>query len=353
MADTQTAFSMRQTGPLPPKHPGVKPQKTGLLLVNLGTPDATDYWSMRRYLSEFLSDRRVIEVNPYLWQLILQGPILTFRPKKSGAAYDKIWMKDKDMSPLLYYTQEQARKLNERVGSPQLVVEFAMRYGNPSIESKIDKLKEQGCDQICVIALYPQYSAATTASVYDKAFNVLTKKRWQPALRTAGAFHDDPAYIEALANSLKSQIKALDFAPDVLLLSYHGIPKSYFEKGDPYHCHCMKTTRLVREALGWSENFCRTTFQSRFGPTQWLTPYTDKTLEALGEEGVSNVVVAAPAFISDCVETLEEMDIEARETFLEAGGKNFATLECLNASDGCIDVLEAIARRELAGWLEI
>ena len=353
MADTQITHSMRQTGPLPPKHPGVKPQKTGLLLVNLGTPDATDYWSMRRYLSEFLSDRRVIETNPFLWQLILQGPILTFRPSKSGAAYDKIWMKDKDKSPLLYYTEEQTDKLAERIGSDELIVDFAMRYGNPSMQSKIEKLKDQGCDQICVLALYPQYAAATTASVYDKAFDVLSKMRWQPALRTAGAFHDDPAYIEALAHSLDSQIKALDFVPDALLLSYHGIPKSYFEKGDPYHCHCMKTTRLVREALGWSEKFCRTTFQSRFGPTEWLTPYTDKTLEELGREGVENVAVAAPAFISDCVETLEEMDIEARETFIEAGGKNFATLDCLNDSEGCIDVLEAVARRELAGWVGV
>ena len=353
MADTQITHSMRQTGPLPPKHPGVKAQKTGLLLVNLGTPDATDYWSMRRYLSEFLSDRRVIETNPFLWQLILQGPILTFRPSKSGAAYKKIWMKDKDKSPLLYYTEEQTRKLSERVGSDQLIVDFAMRYGNPSMQSKIEKLKNQGCDQICVLALYPQYAAATTASVYDKTFDVLSKMRWQPALRTAGAFHDDPAYISALASSLDTQIKALDFTPDVLLLSYHGIPKSYFEKGDPYHCHCMKTTRLVREALGWSEKFCRTTFQSRFGPTEWLTPYTDKTLEELGREGVESVAVAAPAFISDCVETLEEMDIEARETFIEAGGKNFATLDCLNDSEGCIDVLEAVARRELAGWVGV
>ena len=350
MADTQMTHSMRLTGPLPDAHPPVKQQKTGLLLVNLGTPDATDYWSMRRYLSEFLSDRRVIEVNPLIWQFILQGPILTFRPKKSGRAYDKIWMKDKDKSPLFYYTEQQARKLSSRIGSDDLVVDFAMRYGNPSIKSKIEKLQDKGCDRICVLALYPQYAAATTASVYDKTFDALQKIRWQPALRTAGAFHDDPVYIDALARSLESQIKALDFTPDVLLMSYHGIPKSYFEKGDPYHCHCMKTTRLVREALGWSEKFCRTTFQSRFGPTEWLQPYTDKTLEALPSEGVNNVAVAAPAFISDCVETLEEMDIEARETFIEAGGKNFATLDCLNDSDGAIDVLETVARRELAGW---
>jgi ferrochelatase len=350
MADTQMTHSMRQTGPLPDTHPAVRQQKTGLLLVNLGTPDATDYWSMRRYLSEFLSDRRVIEVNPLIWQFILQGPILTFRPKKSGKAYDKIWMKDKDKSPLLYYTEQQARKLSSRLGSDTLIVDFAMRYGNPSIKSKIERLKDKGCDRICVLALYPQYAAATTASVYDKTFDTLAQMRWQPALRTAAAFHDDPVYIDALARSLESQIKALEFTPDVLLMSYHGIPKSYFEKGDPYHCHCMKTTRLVREALGWSEKFCRTTFQSRFGPTEWLQPYTDKTLEALPSQGANNVAVAAPAFISDCVETLEEMDIEARETFMDASGQNFATLACLNDSEGAIDVLEAVARRELAGW---
>lgn len=353
MADTQMTHSKRQTGPLPGRHPDVKPQKTGLLLVNLGTPDATDYWSMRRYLSEFLSDRRIIEINPLVWQLILQGPILTFRPQKSGVAYRKIWMQPENVSPLLHYTQAQARALSERIGGGELIVDFAMRYGNPSIASKVQKLKDLGCDQICVLALYPQYAAATTASVYDKTFDALKKMRWQPAVRTSGAFHDDPVYIEALANSLERQIKALGFTPDVLLMSYHGIPKSYFEKGDPYHCHCLKTTRLVREALGWSEKFCRTTFQSRFGPTEWLQPYTDKSLEALPGEGAMRVAVAAPAFISDCVETLEEIAIEGREIFLQAGGKEFATLECLNASEGCIDVLETVARRELAGWVSV
>lgn len=353
MANIQMTHSMRQTGPLPDRHPDIKPQKTGLLIVNLGTPDATDYWSMRRYLSEFLSDRRIIEVNPLIWQLILQGPILTFRPKKSGAAYKKIWMQPENKSPLLHYTEQQAKKLGARIGSEKLIVDFAMRYGNPSIESKIHAMKEQGCDRISVIALYPQYAAATSASVYDKTFEALQNMRWQPAVRTAGAFHDDPKYIAALARSLKTQLDALDFIPDVLLLSYHGIPKSYFEKGDPYHCHCMKTTRLLREALGWSEKFCRTTFQSRFGPTEWLQPYTDKTLEALGEEGVKNVVVAAPAFLSDCVETLEEIAIEGKEIFQEAGGKKFAVLKCLNDSEDCIDMLEAVARRELAGWMTI
>ncbi|MEL6781830.1 MAG: ferrochelatase [Pseudomonadota bacterium] len=337
-------------GPLPEEHPPVAQGRVGVLLVNLGTPDATDYWSMRRYLSEFLSDRRIIELSPLIWQPILQGPILTFRPSKSGKAYKKIWMQEEDMSPLLYYTERQSDLLRDRIGRDGIVVDYAMRYGNPSIASKLSNLKALGCDRISVVALYPQYAAATTASVYDKTFEGLQNMRWQPAVRTAGPFHDDPAYIEALATSLEQSLSALDFEPEVLLMSYHGIPKSYFLKGDPYHCHCHKTTRLVRERLGWSENFCRVTFQSRFGPTEWLRPYTDETLEELAESGVKRVAVAAPAFIADCVETLEEIAIEGRETFLEAGGEQFATLPCLNDSNEAIDVLEAVARREIAGW---
>lgn len=347
MADTGHAFEVEAA--LPGDHPRVNTGKTGVLLVNLGTPDGTDYWSMRRYLSEFLSDRRIIEVSPLLWQLILQGPILTFRPQKSGRAYKKIWMEGEG-SPLLYYTKRQAARLAERIAGPDIEVDFAMRYGNPSIASKIAALKEKGSDRISVIALYPQYSATTTASVYDKTFDALKAMRWQPAVRTAGPFHDEPAYIDALAASLQAGLEALDFEPEVLLMSYHGIPKSYFDKGDPYHCHCHKTTRLVRERLGWSEAFCRVTFQSRFGPTEWLQPYTDVTLDELGKAGVKRVAVAAPAFISDCVETLEEIAIEGRDTFLEAGGEQFAALPCLNDSDEAIDTLEAVVKRELTGW---
>ncbi len=349
MPDMQTALSLSHTGPLPSEHPLVKPKKTGLLLVNLGTPDATDYWSMRRYLSEFLSDRRIIELSPFIWQPILQGPILTFRPAKSGRAYKKIWMQPEDKSPLLYYTEQQAAKLQDQLGD-SICVDFAMRYGNPSIKSRIDRMKAQGVDRLVILALYAQYSAATTASVYDKSFDALKALRWQPAVHTVPAFHDDPAYIEALAVSLERQIQALDFIPDKIILSYHGIPKSYFMKGDPYHCHCQKTSRLVREKLGWSEDYCLTTFQSRFGPTEWLQPYTDKTLEALPLQGVKKVAIAAPAFISDCVETLEEIAIEGRETFMEAGGEAFATLACLNDTPESIDMLAAIARRELAPW---
>ncbi|MEM9669450.1 MAG: ferrochelatase [Pseudomonadota bacterium] len=327
--------------------------KTGLLLVNLGTPDGTDYWSMRRYLSEFLSDPRVIEIPMFAWQPLLQGIILSIRPSKSGEAYKKIWMNDIDKSPLLYFTEEQTRKLNERIGSDDLIVDFAMRYGNPSMESKIEALKKRGCERIAVLALYPQYSAATMATVYDKTFKLLKKMRWQPSVRTVPPFYSNTAYIEALSNSLQRQIDALDFDPQVVLLSYHGIPKLCVSKGDPYHCHCLETTRMVREYLGWPDSYCRTTFQSRFGPQEWLQPYTDETLEALPGDGITRVAVAAPAFISDCVETLEEIAIEGKEEFMEAGGEQFATLECLNDSDECIDVLEALARKELAGWASV
>lgn len=334
---------------LPSGHPPIKQGKIGVLLVNLGTPDGTDYWSMRRYLSEFLSDRRVIEVPQAIWQLILQGPILTFRPSKSGHAYKQIWMEDG--SPLLWFTRAQAEKLNARMGNDELIIDFAMNYGNPSIASKIEKLKDEGCTRILTVPLYPQYSATTTASVNDRTFKALMKMRWQPALRTLPPFHDDPAYIDALCTSLSASLDALDFKPDVLLMSYHGIPKSYFDKGDPYHCHCHKTTRLVREKMGWSEDFIRTTFQSRFGPSEWLQPYTDKTLEALPGEGVKKIAVAAPAFISDCLETLEEIAMQGKESFMEAGGEHFASLPCLNDTDPAIDLLETLVKRELGGWV--
>lgn len=335
-------------GPLPADHPAVHQGKVGVLLVNLGTPDGTDYWSMRRYLSEFLSDPRVIEVPQPLWQLILQGPILTFRPSKSGRAYKKIWTDEG--SPLLVYTRRQAEKLSARIGSDKLMVDFAMNYGNPSIAAKIEGLKDQGCDRICVVPLYPQYSATTTASVCDRTFKALSKMRWQPAVRTAAAFCDQPAYIEALSNRIKQHIAALDFTPDKVLMSYHGIPKAYLDKGDPYHCQCHKTTRLVSQHLGWEEGFAMTTFQSRFGPTQWLQPYTDKTLESLPVQGSKKVVVVSPAFISDCLETLEELAMEGRDTFLKAGGEAYSVAPCLNDSDGAIDVIEDVVRRETAGW---
>ncbi len=335
---------------LPDSHPPVASPKVGVLLVNLGTPDGTDYWSMRRYLSEVLSDTRVIETSKWIWQPILQGIILTLRPSKSGEAYKSIWLEESDESPLRKFTRDQSAGLAERVGSETLVVDWAMRYGNPSIASKLEGLREQGCQRILVMALYPQYSATTMASVYDKTFLALKHMRWQPAVRTLPAFHDHPVYIDRLAKSIEDGVAAADFDPEVVLLSYHGIPKKYFEKGDPYHCHCHKTTRLVRERLGWSEDKLQMSFQSRFGPAEWLQPYTDKTLERLAEEGVKRVMVAAPAFISDCVETLEEIALEGRDTFLEAGGEHFSTIPCLNASEGCIDVLETLVKNELLGW---
>lgn len=351
MPDTMssTVSVVGKTGVLPAGHPEVVQGKVGVLLVNLGTPDGTDYWSMRRYLSEFLSDPRVIEVPQPIWQLILQGPILTFRPSKSGRAYKKIWTDEG--SPLLVYTKRQAKKLQARIGGDNLIVDFAMNYGNPSIASKISALKAQGCDRICVVPLYPQYSATTTASVCDRTFKALSKLRWQPAVRTAASFCDQTAYVEALARSIKQHLGSLSFAPDKILMSYHGIPKAYLDKGDPYHCQCHKTTRLVAEHLGWDDGFAMTTFQSRFGPTEWLQPYTDKTLQALPEQGVRKVVVVSPAFISDCLETLEELAMEGRETFLEAGGEAYSVAPCLNDSEGAIDVIEDVVRRETAGWI--
>ena len=351
MPDTMSATISQPglLGALPEGHPHVVQGKIGVLLVNLGTPDGTDYWSMRRYLSEFLSDPRVIEVPQPIWQLILQGPILTFRPSKSGRAYKKIWTEEG--SPLLLYTKRQAELLSARIGSDKLIIDFAMNYGNPSIASKVAGLKEQGCDRICVVPLYPQYSATTTASVCDRTFKALAKMRWQPAVRTAASFHDQPAYIEALAKSIKTHIAGLDFTPDKVLMSYHGIPQSYLDKGDPYHCHCHKTTRLVSEHLGWDDGFAMTTFQSRFGPSEWLKPYTDKTLEALPEQGCKKLVVVSPAFISDCLETLEELALEGRDEFMEAGGEAFSVVPCLNDSAAAIDVIEDVVRRETAGWI--
>ncbi|MEM6985366.1 MAG: ferrochelatase [Pseudomonadota bacterium] len=344
---------MNSTLQLPAEHPPVTAPKVGVLLLNLGTPDATDYWSMRRYLSEFLSDTRVIETSKWIWQPILQGIILTLRPSKSGKAYKSIWFEETDESPLRKYTREQSDALAARVSNPEVMVDWAMRYGNPSTGSKLQAMQAAGCQRILIMALYPQYSATTVATAYDKCFLALKDMRWQPAVRTLPAFHDHPVYIEKLAQSIEKGVAAADFDPEVVLLSYHGIPKKYFDKGDPYHCHCCKTTRLVRERLGWSEDKLRMSFQSRFGPAEWLQPYTDKTLEQLAEQGVRRVMVAAPAFISDCVETLEEIALEGRDTFLEAGGEQFSTIACLNASEECIDVLEALAANELAGWCEL
>ena len=336
---------------LPADHPAQKNPKVGVLMVNLGTPDGTDYWSIRRYLSEFISDPRVIEIPKIVWQPLLQGVILTVRPKKTGAAYDKIWFKDTDESPLRRYTREQSEKLAERFSDSNVVVDWAMRYGKPSIASRLEALTEQGCQRIFVMALYPQYSAATMATVYDKAFETLGKMRWQPAIRTMPAYYDHPKYIQILSDSIRQHVEASTWQPDVVLLSYHGIPRRNLDLGDPYHCHCCKNTRLVREYLGWDEQKLQMSFQSRFGKAEWLKPYTEQTLIKLAESGVKNIMIAAPAFVSDCVETLEELALEGRETFLEAGGEKFELIPCLNASDGAIDLFHHLATEELQGWI--
>ena len=338
---------------LPREHPPIKAPRIGVLLLNLGTPDATDYWSMRRYLGEFLSDRRIIELSPWIWQPILQGIILTLRPKKSGRAYAEIWNREKNESPLLTITRDQADGLRQIISGRHrnVSVEFAMRYGNPSTESGVRALIDQGCQRILIFPLYPQYSAATTATACDHAFRALMKVRWQPAVRTMPAYYEHPGYIRALADSIRAHYATLDWEPEVLLASYHGLPKENLDKGDPYHCQCQKTTRLLREELGWPEERLRITFQSRFGPKEWLQPYTDVTVEALARQGIENIAVITPGFSSDCVETLEEIDIGVRETFLENGGRNFAYVPCLNDSPGHLQFLAQLVEEELAGWL--
>ncbi len=337
---------------LPPNHPNVKPPKIGVLLLNLGTPDATDYWSVRRYLREFLSDPRVIETPKWLWWPLLNLVILSVRPQKSGHAYSQIWDKEHNASPLLVITRKQTAALAERLaGHDNVLVDFAMRYGNPSTRSVMERMQTEGCQKILLVPLYPQNSATTTATANDKAFDVLKTMRWQPAVRTAPAYFEDEKYIETLANSIRDGVAALPFVPDVVITSYHGMPVSYLERGDVYHCQCYKTTRLVREYLGWPKERLMVTFQSRFGPTKWLEPYTDVTLAALPARGVKKVAILAPAFSADCIETLEEINMQGRETFMEAGGEQFAYIPCLNDSPAGMDMIEAMVRRELSGWL--
>ncbi|APE27800.1 ferrochelatase [Aurantiacibacter gangjinensis] len=333
---------------LPADHPPVRSGKVGVLVVNLGTPDAPETGPVRRYLKEFLSDRRVIEIPPIAWQPILRGIILNTRPKKSAAAYREVWTDEG--SPLAAITAQQAEKLGQRLGEAAHV-EWAMRYGNPSIPDQLEKLMNAGCDRILLAPLYPQYSAATTATVVDKAADWLRGRRWQSALRTLPPYHDDPAYIGALATDIGRQLDALDFTPEVLLLSFHGMPQRTLELGDPYHCHCRKTARLLEAAMDRPDLRMVTTFQSRFGPAKWLEPATDTTLEAEAAAGTKRLAIAAPGFSADCLETLEELAIRGKEQFEEAGGERFAALSCLNAGDAGMDMLEAIIRRELGGWI--
>ena len=327
------------------EHPPVNFGKTGALIVNLGTPDSTSWFDIRKYLKEFLSDKRVIEVNPIIWQVILNIFILTFRPSKTAKAYKEIWMKDKNISPLLHYTQNQAKMLSSAISGENLIIDYAMRYGNPSIRSKIASLHQMGCENLIILPLYPQYAAATTATVCDEVYRTLMKMRWQPSLKIVPHYESDPLYIEALVNSLNKKVKEINWKPDLILASYHGIPQKYFDKGDPYHCYCHKTTRLISEKFTSVE--IKTTFQSRFGPEKWLQPYTDKTLESLPKEGKKNVLAICPGFSSDCVETLEEILIQGKESFLNSGGENFDMVPCLNDSDDHIALLKSLIQKSI------
>ena len=330
----------------PPDHPTIPPRKVGVLLINLGTPDTPEAASVRKYLAEFLSDPRVIEIPRYVWKPILHGVILRTRPKKSAHAYGQVWTEEG--SPLAVITRNQARALKQRWGD-RLTIDWAMRYGSPGIGPAIHKLKEAGCERILLAPLYPQYCAATTATANDLAFATLATMRWQPAMRTLPPYHDAPDYIDALQASLERQLAALDFTPDRLLLSYHGMPERTLHKGDPYHCHCRKTSRLLADRLSIATD---TAFQSRFGLAKWLEPATENVLAAYPTQGLRKIAIAAPGFSADCIETIEELGIRGKETFVEAGGTHFARLDCLNDSTEGMDLLDSLIRRELAGWVD-
>ena len=342
------------TGPLPADHPRVLPEKVGILLANLGTPDGYDYWSMRRYLNEFLSDRRVIDYSPWIWQPLLQLVILTKRPFSSGANYKLIWNEDKGESPLMTITRDQTAKIAglmaDRYGD-RVMVDFCMRYGNPSTKSKVRAMAEAGCRKILFFPLYPQYAGATTATANDQFFRALMEEKWQPPVRTVPAYFDHPAYVGALAQSVERAYAGLSERPDLLVASYHGVPKRYLMEGDPYHCQCQKTTRLLQERLGWAKGDILTTFQSRFGPEEWLKPYTVDAVADLAKDGRKRIAVIAPAFSADCIETLEEINGEIRESFEHAGGEEFTYIPCLNADDAHVEALATVIDENLSGWV--
>ena len=323
----------------------MKHGRIGVLLINLGTPDAPEAAAVRRYLAEFLSDPRVIEIPRVAWLPILHGIILRSRPKKSAHAYEQVWTEEG--SPLAAITRRQSAALQDRLGE-DVIFDFAMRYGNPGIGKSMENLTALGCERILVAPLYPQYCAATTASAMDAVYAALAKMRRQPALRSLPPYYDDELHIEALQASLERQLAELDFEPQRLLLSFHGMPQRTLDLGDPYHCHCQKTARLLSERLSVQTDIA---FQSRFGRAKWLEPATDKVLAAYPKDGVTRIAIAAPGFSADCVETVEELGIRGRETFLSSGGESFARLECLNDSSEGMTMLEALVRRELAGWL--
>lgn len=335
---------------LPTNHPSLPAPKTGVLLLNLGTPDGCDTRSVRRYLAEFLSDPRVISAPRWLWLPILHGIILRTRPRKSAHAYSKIWNRERDESPLKTYSRAQAEALQARFANEGIAVEWGMRYGNPSTKDALQRLLDAGCTRVLALALYPQYSATTTASAYDKLFSIAQTLIRQPALRTAPPYHDDPLYISALAHSLRTALNTNAHTPDAIVVSFHGLPQEYIDAGDPYYCHCQKTSRLLREQLGWPADAWHTSFQSRFGPKEWLKPYTQTTIEELAKAGKKHIAIISPGFASDCIETLEELDIGLRERFMELGGERFTYIPCLNDSDAHIALLESLIRRELGGW---
>lgn len=338
-----------------PDHPKIPTPKVGILLANLGTPDNYDYWSMRRYLGEFLSDRRVIDYSPWLWQPLLQLVILTKRPFTSGAAYKSIWNEKDGESPLMTITKAQTAKIKEAMQArygDAVMVDFCMRYGNPSTESKVKAMVEAGCQKILFFPLYPHYAGATSATANDAFFAALATEKWQPAARTVQPYFDRPDYIEALATSIEQAYAKMETKPDKLLCSYHGVPQRYLMEGDPYHCQCQKTTRLLKERLGWDDTQIMTTFQSKFGPEEWLQPYTVEEVARQAEAGNKKIAVCAPAFSADCIETLEEINEEIKESFEHAGGEAFHYIPCLNDDELHIKALSNVIEENLQGWID-
>ena len=352
MTDQKSAYLPLAAAPA--DHPKVEAPKIGVLMSNLGTPDNYDYWSMRRYLGEFLSDRRVIDYSPWLWQPLLQLIILTKRPFSSGAAYKSIWNNEANESPLATITKAQTEAVRVEVAKRhggEVMVEYCMRYGNPSTQSVVQKMVDAGCQKILFFPLYPQYAGATSATANDEFFRSLMKQTWQPTARTVSPYYDRPDYINALANSIEKAYAEAEVRPDVLVCSYHGVPKRYLMQGDPYHCQCQKTTRLLKERLGWDDTQIVTTFQSKFGPEQWLQPYTVEEVARMAEKGQKNIAVCAPAFSADCIETLEEINEEIKESFEHAGGEHFTYIPCLNDSEDHIAVLSNVISENLQGWI--
>ena len=339
----------------PADHPPVPAERIGILLANLGTPDNYDYWSMRRYLNEFLSDKRVIDYSAWIWQPLLQLVILSKRPFSSGEAYKSIWNHDEGESPLMTITKSQTSLIRETMAErygDQVMVDFCMRYGNPSTRSKVQEMVAAGCQKILFFPLYPHYAGATWATANDQFFRALMDEKWQPTTRTVAPYFEHPMYIEALAQSIETAYASAEKRPDILVCSYHGVPKRYLMEGDPYHCQCQKTTRLLKERLGWDDTQITTTFQSRFGPEEWLKPYTVEEVARLAETGKKSIAVCAPAFSADCIETLEEINEEIKESFEEAGGEEFLYIPCLNDDDAHIAALSAVIESNLSGWID-